>query len=192
MVNAMTTLAPLAALVLALASGAAQDAPRTYTVARGSTLGYRLVHKLHAVDAVSHAVEGKARVLPGGEVQVAVRARVDSFDSGNGNRDAHMREVTEAARYPYVTLKAAGAGAALAAAPEALDLTLRGELTFHGRTRPVEVPVKVTFGEDGRATVDATFPVSLEAYEVERPSLLFVKVDDRIDVTAKLALEMER
>ncbi|BDG03055.1 YceI family protein [Anaeromyxobacter oryzae] len=190
----MTALARLAALALALAPviAPAADAPRTYDVAPGSTLGYRVVHKLHEVNAVTHAVEGKARVLPDGGVQVMVRARVDSFDSGNGNRDAHMREVTETARYPYVELKAVGSGVQLASSPATLDLVLRGEVTFHGQTHPVEVPVKVRLEPDGRGTVDASFPLSLEAYGVERPSLLFVKIEDRVVVSAKLLLQEER
>jgi len=40
--------------------------------------------------------------------------------------------------------------------------------------------------------VEGAFPVSLEAFEVERPSLLFVKVEDRLDLTAKLTLVAER
>lgn len=186
---ALASLAPLAA-ALSLAAG---DVPRTFAVMPGSTLSYRLVHKLHEVTGVSKAVEGKARVLPDGGVQVVVRAGVDSFDSGNGNRDAHMREVTEAARYPLVQVKAVGAGvAAPASYPAAIELVLRGELTFHGRSRPLEVPAKVQFLSADRVTVEASFPVSLEAYGVERPSLLFVKVNDRIDLAAKLTLEAER
>lgn len=181
------------ALVVALAVAASPEAPaRTYAVAPGSVLAYRLVHKFHVVDGVSKAVEGRARILPGGSVQAMVRARVDSFDSGNGNRDADMREVTEAARHPFVTIKAAGKLTEPASYPAEVELTLRGELTFHGRTRPVEVPVKVRFETPERAAADGAFAVSLDAFEVQRPSLLFVKVEDRLDVTAKLVLEAER
>jgi len=34
-----------------------------------------------------------------------VRAKVASFDSGNANRDAHMREATHEAAHPYVEVK---------------------------------------------------------------------------------------
>jgi len=157
----------------------------------GSTLSFRLVHKLHEVTGVSKAVEGKARLLPDGTVQVAVRARVETFDSGNANRDAHMLEATEAARFPLVMLKAVGAVAPPAAYPASATVTLRGELSFHGVTRPVEVPVEVTFASARQATATARLPVSLDAHGVERPSLLFVKVDDAVVVTASLALAAE-
>lgn len=180
----MPALAPLA-LVLALAA----DGPRTFSVAAGSTLAYRLVHRLHEVEGVAREVEGKARVLPDGRVQVMVRARTDAFDSGNGNRDAHMREAVEAARFPHVALKAVGRLELPATFPAELALPLRGELEFHGRTQPVELTVKVAFASADRATVEGTFPVSLTAHGVERPSLLFVKVEDAIQVDARLALE---
>ena len=98
------------ALPLLLAALAADGAPRTFAVADGSTLSFRLRHPFHPVDGRSRAVEGRARWLPDGTVQVMVRARVDSFDSGNSNRDAHMKEVLEAARLPWVQLKAVAEG----------------------------------------------------------------------------------
>ncbi len=186
----------LAALALALLAGgpparAAEAGPLDLTVRPGSTLSYRLVHKLHEVTGVSRAVEGKARLLPGGAVQVVVRTRVDAFDSGNGNRDAHMLEATEAARFPFVTLKAVGALAPPEAYPARVEVRLAGELTFHGVSRRVEVPVAVAFASPREATATASLPISLDAHGVERPSLLFVKVDDAVVVTASLALAAE-
>lgn|SRR5574341_131503 len=175
-------------LVAALAPG---DAPRTFAVAGGSTLSYHLAHRLHSVDGVSHAVEGKARLLPDGKVQVMVRARVDSFDSGNSNRDAHMLEVTDAARDPWVVLKAVADGVHVDAYPSELDVPLRGALVLHGVTRDVAVAAKVRFQSPERAEVTASFPVSLTAHAVERPSLLFIKVEDRVEIAARLSLTLE-
>ena len=140
---------PLPLLVaLAVSAAALPAAPpgaRTYSVSADSLVTYVLVHKLHGVDGVSKAVEGRARLLPGGGVQVAVRARVDSFDSGNGNRDAHMREVTEASRVPYVAFKGAGAGVEVRSFPAVVAVPLQGVLDFHGRQVPVEVEATVRF-----------------------------------------------
>ena len=165
-------------------------APRDLAVRPGSTVSYRVVHKLHAVVGVARAVEGVVRLLPGGGVQAMVRVQVADFDSGNGNRDAHMLEVTEAVRFPTVMLKAAGTLPPGDAVPAGrVELTLRGELTFHGVTRPLEIPVTVTFASPSRATAAGTLTASLEAFGVERPALLFVKVDDGLEVTAQLELE---
>jgi hypothetical protein len=181
-------------LLLAVTAPVAGDAagPRTFAVADGSTLSYRLVHKFHAVDGISKAVEGKARWLPDGTVQVMVRARVDSFDSGNSNRDAQMKEVTEADRLPYVLLKAVAEGLRAERYPADVRVPLRGVLEFHGVAREVAVTATVHFAAPDRAEVSASFPVSLTAHGVERPSLLFVKVDDRIEIRARLSLALEK
>src|SRR6476620_8089651 len=71
-----------------------------------SHVTYHIVHKLHRVDGVSKKVEGRARLQAAGPTQVAIRVPVDSFDSNNVNRDAHMKEAVEAARYPLVEIKA--------------------------------------------------------------------------------------
>ncbi|HUL61310.1 MAG TPA: YceI family protein [Anaeromyxobacteraceae bacterium] len=198
---------PAAAIALLAAATAAAAPPQpadaaptgslTFAIAPGSTLAYRLGATFHEVRGVTHEVEGRARVLSDGTVQVMVRAPVASFDSGNGNRDAHMKEVTDAARFPFVVLKAVGSAPSLAgpagtAVPaEPVRIALRGELIFHGVARPVEAPVEVRFAEGERATARTTFPVSLTAHGVERPALLFVKVDDRIEIEAGLALAPE-
>lgn len=185
----MTAL-PLLVLLSATA-GAGPDAAtaeRAWSVAPGSTLAYHLVHRFHAVDGVARDLEGRARLLADGTLQVAVRARVAAFDSGNSNRDAHMMEVTDAARFPFVTVKAVAAGIRLPAAPGDLDVPLDGTLDLHGVARPLSVTAHVHFASPERAEVTADFPVSLTAHGVERPSLLFVKVEDRIEIAARLVL----
>jgi polyisoprenoid-binding protein YceI len=188
---ALRTRLALGALLLGLAGPPAwAEPPIDLAVRPGSTVSYHLVHKLHAVTGLARAVEGKVRLRPGGGVQAMVRAGVAAFDSGNANRDAHVLEVTEAARFPLVVLKAAGSLPPGGDSGTA-ELTLAGEVTFHGVTRPVEVPVRVTFESPRRATATGQLTLSLDAFGVERPSLLFVKVDDALVVTAALTLEAE-
>jgi hypothetical protein len=75
--------------------------------------------------------------------------------------------------------------------PADVSLPLRGVLEFHGVAREVAVTATVHFSAPDHAEVVASFPVSLTDYRVERPSLLFMKVDDRIDITARLTLAAE-
>lgn len=184
----MNALALAAALVLAQAPPQAPAAGADLAVQPGSRLTYRLVHKFHEVEGVSREVEGRVRIGAGGAVQLMVRARVASFDSGNGNRDAHMQEATEAARFPLVTLKAVGTVVLPGGYPATVEVPLEGQLDFHGQVRPVTARATVTFEGPGRATATARLTISLDAFEVERPSLLFVKVDDALVVDAALTL----
>jgi polyisoprenoid-binding protein YceI len=179
----MTAALALLPLLLAAAPGAG-----TYDLQpAASSLRYHVEHKLHQVDATSRAAEGKALLDAEGAVRVMVRVPVQSFDSGDANRDSHMLETLEAGRFPYVIFK--GVGTLAGAAPgKPAPLSLRGELEFHGVKRAVTVPVTVELGQDGTARVKGTLTVSLDAHGVERPSLLLVKLEDACTITLDLTL----
>lgn len=161
---------------------AAAIAPGSYAVDPGSsTLRYVVVHKLHKVDATSSQVEGRAVVKPDGSAITEVRAQVASFKSGDGNRDEHMLETMNVGSYPYVTFK----GIAKSAGE---SVTMQGQVDFHGVKKPYAVPVRIEAQPDGTLHVTGGFDISLDGHNVERPALLFVKVDDACHVDVDLTL----
>jgi len=179
----VTSLPCALALLAAAASGPAAlaiDAPH-------SAIRFQVEHKLHRVEGVSHSIEGKA-LLEDGKVRAMVRVPVQSFASGDANRDAHMLEVLEAGRFPYVVLKVAGSAPLPGPGAAPVEARLAGELDFHGVRRPVEVPVTVETGRDGAVRVRGRLTVSLEAHAIQRPSLLLVKLDDACVVEVDLKL----
>jgi polyisoprenoid-binding protein YceI len=176
-----------ALLAVALLAGAAERQVLSVD-ASASTVRYHVTHKLHRVDGTSSRVEGKAVVEPDGRVLAMVRIPVASFDSGDANRDSHMREALEEGRYPWVVLKGVTNVPVPLAAGQRLTLKLQGELDLHGVKHPVEVPLVVALGREGSAQVQGKLEVSLEAYRIERPSLLFVKLEDVCAVDFDLSL----
>lgn len=155
-----------------------------------SSIGYHMVHKLHKFDALSKKVEGKVKILPTGAAQIAIRAPVESFDSSNSNRDAHMKEVTEAARYPHVELKGLCDSCALPATfPATVDKTIKAEISFHGIKKSLDVPVKLTYESASRVHAVAHLSLSLDEFKIERPSLLFAKVDDELKLDVDIVLK---
>ena len=151
-----------------------------------STLHYKIVHKLKETGGTSKKAEGRVALLPDGRVQVLVRASVASFDSGNSSRDSHMLETMEAARFPLVQFKGEARVTPPAAYPAKVEVTVSGELEFHGRKRRESIPVSLSFSGPGEVRATGRFNVSLDAYEVERPSLLLMKIDDACEVTLDL------
>jgi polyisoprenoid-binding protein YceI len=177
-------------LLLALVAGAPSGA---YVVDSGaSTLRYHVVHKLHRVEGTSRRVEGKAVVQADGQVLAMVRVPVATFDSGDGNRDAHAQEVLDPAKFPFVVFKGRSqlpTGVLPASAGvETLPLRLEGELELHGVKRPLAVEVTLSLRPDGTARAAGSFDVSLDAHRIERPSLLFVKIEDACRIDVDLAL----
>ena len=177
-------LSSVAALALAFAASAT-----TYSVdPSASVMSFHLHHKMHAVDAKSSKIEGKAILGDDGKVMTMIRIPTATFDSGDGNRDSHMRETVESSRFPYVVYKGVTSLAVPVARGKTIDAKLDGELDFHGVKQPLSVPARLTFEQDGTVTVRAKFPVNLEAHQIERPSLLFVKVDENVQMDAELRL----
>jgi polyisoprenoid-binding protein YceI len=117
-----------------------------------------------------------------------VRVPAASFDTGDGNRDSHMRETLECTRYPFVVYKGVTSVVLPAARGKAVEARLEGELDFHGVKQPLSIPAQLSFEPDGAVVVRAKFPVNLEAHRIERPSLLFVKVDENVLLDVELRL----
>ncbi len=152
-----------------------------------SSVTYHVVHKLHKVDGVSKKVDGRARMQVGGPTQVGLRIPIESFDSDNVNRDAHMKEVTEAARYPNVEVKLVADGVAMPTSfPSIVQKTFKAQVTVHGITQAMDIPVAVKFESATRVLATAAFAISFDAFKIERPSLMFVKVEDAIKLEASL------
>lgn len=183
----------IAAILLLLAGSADAQGPRIFAVGGHSEVSYRVVHKLHTVVGRTSDVTGKARLLPDGGVQAMVRIPVSGFDSGNANRDAHMKEVVDASRFPLVEFRGvASALAAPARYPASIEVPMHGVVVFHGVEQAVRMNVEARFLDPDHLEVEARFPLSLEAFGIERPSLLFVKIDDQVVIEAKLSLAAER
>jgi hypothetical protein len=102
-----------------------------------------------------------------------------------------MDEVMEVGTYPSVVFK----GIAKLATPGRLPtgpVHLDGEVEMHGVKRPTQVTVTLAPQPDGAVRVTGAFDVSLDAHHVERPSLLFVKIDDACHVDVDLLLREDK
>jgi hypothetical protein len=152
-----------------------------------SSLTYHLVHKLHRVDGTARKLEGRAR-LADEATQIVVRVPAAAFDSGNVNRDEHMKEAVEAARYPWVELKAIAAAPLSPPTkfPTVETRRFTAQVTFHGVAQKLDVPVELRWERENRVYATTQLTISLDAFKVERPSLMFVKVDDQVRIDASV------
>ena len=84
---------------------------------------------------------------------VKVEASIDvaSIDTQNGKRDDHLKspDFFDAAKYPKIRFTSIGVKA------KGSQLTVKGNLTMHGKTKLVSIPFKVAKGKNG-AGVDVT------------------------------------
>ena len=77
--------------------------------------------------------------IPGLFKDVSVTVKIPSLDTGFGERDEHLQKYLESSQYPEATFKSTAWK----------DGQLTGDLTFHGKTQSITVPVsKVGEGSD--------------------------------------------
>ncbi|MFB6272669.1 MAG: YceI family protein [Salinibacter sp.] len=160
-----------------------------------SVIDYTGSAPLHDWTGTSRDVSGRFVLDPDqpDSSRAVIRVLVASFDSGNDRRDRKMREVTEAKQYPLVEFRTTALQPVQwgrSTDGHAGKWKVRGELTFHGRTHLVETTadVRVT---DGQVRVRAKFAISLTRFKVERPSLLWASIDDKIRLDARIVGTVE-
>lgn len=187
----MRTIAVLSMLVLpALArAGAPED------WAGGGRVEYVLVHKFHTIVGACPKVEARASFEDGGDgtgsLRMMARAPVACFDSGNQNRDSNAMATVDAGKHPLVIVKGIARGVKL---PPTGKATFRFDASIELKGMTVSHPIDVVVERVDGGSVTATFDFreSLAAHQVERPSLLMVKVEDELRIRGALTLERAR
>ena len=171
-----------AACVLAMCvPGAVPAQTRVLAVHDLSSVTYHLIHPLHRIEATSKDVLFDAIVDMATRTVSRVSANVDvmTFDSGNSNRDSHAMEVIDALSFPDVRFSSTS----ILQTGDSAYVT--GDLTFHGVTKPV-VAAMLLHWRDGGLRAEGGMDVSLQAFGIERPSLLMIPVEDdlRFEIVA--------
>jgi len=110
---------------------------------------------------------------------------VAQMKTGNHRRDESMRSMFDAEQHPQIRGRFRGV--------DAERVRSSGKLPFVLQIKHVERPVeaRVTHWQQGerKAEFDAEFDVSLEAFQLEAPRVLFVSVGDAVHVSVHLKLE---
>ena len=113
--------------------------------------------------------------------------KVDHLDSENTRRDSHMMEVLEGLVHPTIVWTVQSVqGAAGPLKPGVTRVTATGPITIHGVTKPLSVPLEVTVGGKGELAISASFAVSLETFGIERPTLVFVPIEDVVPIVVRV------
>ena len=142
-----------------------------------STLSYHMSHPMHQVDGVSHAAKGKG-TCHDGQCDFLIAAPVNSFDSGDSNRDLHMVQVTRGAQFPMVIVRTRLPEATPPSGTIFADL----EVQFAGQTVHYNHVAfqKTTNGKD--VTITGTVPATCTDFKIDPPSFLTIPIKNEIPV----------
>ncbi|MDQ4132162.1 MAG: YceI family protein [Actinomycetota bacterium] len=181
--------------------GAVADLTGRWVVAEGSEAGYRVREKLANLPAQSDAVgrttavTGGLAVAAGGNGLVArdLRMEVDltQLRSDEARRDNRIRtQGLESNRFPKATFVSTGdvPVPASAAAAQPFEAGAEGDLTLHGVTRRVRIPVRGQIIGDGAEVVGSLeFPMAM--FGIDPPNIGgFVTVEPNATLEFKIVL----
>ena len=171
------------AVAITATSGFAQATSKMMSDTGKSYVEYFMSHPLHDWEGTSKDVKGvivvdnKTKEIK----QTAIAIKVSTFDSHNANRDSHMMEATDAIKFPDVTFTSNSIQK-----NDQGQETVTGNLTFHGVTHAITVPIDVKTDNNGEMEVTGNFAVKMTDYKIDPPSLLGMAADDNI----KLKLDL--
>lgn len=146
-----------------------------------SVVRYEMHHPMHDWEGISRQIRSVAVYNDATDrlEAAAVSVPVASFDTKNANRDSHAIEILDGIRYPTVTFSSSRI------TQTGEKLSISGNLTFHGVTKPVAMEAERKDGKD-RLTVSGRFSVKMADFGIERPSLMMVPTDETFQVVFTL------
>jgi polyisoprenoid-binding protein YceI len=177
----------------------------TWTVASGSQAGYRVSEVFagttspHEAVARTSAVSGRLRVAAAADglevsgVQLTAQlASLRSVDTVAGRdvalRDRIVSQTLSVSQYPTATFQSQGAAVpAGLEAGRAVQLTLPGQLTIRGVTRPVQVSVQARLS-GGQVQAAGSTSFVMTDFGFEPPRLPITTVDAHVTMDFALVL----
>ena len=177
----------IAVALLAAATTLHADS-RTYTIAKGGSN----IAEFHAEDTYD-AFDGKTSDVTGTIVadpanpsaaSVQVVINVDALDTGVGLRTKEMRErYLETTKFGTATFTSVSVTAPPSIAPnQPADITVTGDMTLHGVTKRMTIPVRVVLIPDGRIHATSNFKIHMPDFGISVPHNILVTVNNDVPV----------
>lgn len=142
-----------------------------------STLSYHMSHPIHEVDGTSTSARGKG-TCTNGTCDFLIAAPVNTFKSGDSNRDLHMIEVVRGAEYPMVVVRATFPESELVNSTIDADL----QVQFAGQTVHYQHVAFQKTGSGNEVRIVGTVPSTCSDFKIVRPSFLTVPIKNEIPV----------
>jgi polyisoprenoid-binding protein YceI len=173
-------------LPLVMAAAPASGPSGQFKFNENSEVSYHLIHMLHQVRGSTRKLQGVATLQAGRLVTpLSLEVPLISFRSGNANRDNNAAATLDVGRFPKATLTVTQFDERARSTNPDGSITVKGSASgnwnLHGVTQATTLPLEATWTPQG-LSVDASFNISLSAFGIPRPSLLFKPVEDDVEV----------
>ena len=147
------------------------------------TVKYTGYHPLHKWSGISSVVESDLLCEKNlTECDINFSIPWFSFNSKNDNRDSNMLNHVNAFEFPNIYMEFKKVN--INTLPE--EKSLSAVLKINGVKNEILVPINYTL-KDFQFTAKSVFQISLDDFNIKKPSLLFVPISNNIDIEVNLS-----
>ncbi|GAA3337673.1 hypothetical protein GCM10017714_05690 [Curtobacterium pusillum] len=181
--NAKASAAPSVAASRAPYTLDASDLTGEWTIGGDSEAGYRVHEVLNGSDVTvtgrTDSVTGSATVDGTSITRATVTVQVADIATDSDQRDSYFRDsAMDTSAFPTATFELTEPiTGAVPSGSGTTKVEATGNLRLHGVTRAVTATLEVGLNGDG-VDISGSIPITFSDYDVQAPSLGFVKVDD--------------
>jgi polyisoprenoid-binding protein YceI len=147
------------------------------------------MHPIHGeADGLEGSIEADVadgRIDVAGVPKISIELPVEKLQSGRRLEDAEMMRRIDARRYPMIR------GETTEFKENGGNYRVRGDLTFHGVTRPVEGEVIISAPDERSLLIEGEQVFDIREFGVEPPKILMLRVHPDVRVRIKVVAQQD-
>lgn len=140
-----------------------------------SLITYFGVHYLHKWEGSTSDVKGVVSYDKNiDQYECSISVPLSTFSSGNDNRDSNMLVYCRAFDFPNINFQSTSIKV------NESTLEIEGKIEFAGEEKEIKTNAKLNSLDSNLFTIEGELDILLSEFKVERPSLLFVEIEDLV------------
>ena len=142
-----------------------------------SLITYFGVHYLHKWEGSTSDVKGVVSYDKNiDQYECSISVPLSTFSSGNDNRDSNMLVYCRAFEFPNINFQSTSIKV------NESTLEIEGKIEFAGEEKEIKTNAKLNSLDNNLFTIEGELNILLSEFKVERPSLLFVEIEDLVKI----------
>lgn len=142
-----------------------------------SLITYFGVHYLHKWEGSTSDVKGVVSYDKNiDQYECSISVPLSTFSSGNDNRDSNMLVYCRAFDFPNINFQSTSIKV------NESTLEIEGKIEFAGEEKEIKTNAKLNRLDNNLFAIVGELDILLSEFKVERPSLLFVEIEDLVKI----------
>jgi|TARA_B100001287_G_scaffold156901_1_gene131969 polyisoprenoid-binding protein YceI len=142
-----------------------------------SLITYFGVHYLHKWEGSTSDVKGVVSYDKNiDQYECSISVPLNTFSSGNDNRDSNMLVYCKAFDFPNINFQSTSIKV------NESTLEIEGKIEFAGEEKEIKTNAKLNSLDNNLFAIEGELDILLSEFKVERPSLLFVEIEDLVKI----------